>query len=144
MKCIWWIEGSTFLPTKIILTINATDNHCGNIMWANRSYAITVKKRPSSKRKYTSIGDGKIVVEVLPTDTPYSKYNFQWLLRDSIGTLTGKSSRNRIDTIQFDTVGRYYVEHLITDKNNCPTVYFDTLMVGPQDMKKSNIHYVEF
>lgn len=112
------------------------DNHCGDPRIATYGSTITVKPRAKSKRTYTKMLRGKLLMESLADSSTGTKFNYGFTIKDSTGQGTPyfMSLKNK-DTFTFTQAGKYIIEHTINNSpENCPVVYRDTFIVTAQHL----------
>ena len=123
-------------------TATAIDDACPKNAITTRSFSIVVKPLAEAERDVDTFDCGKYSIEskVFPNfKTPASYF---WELSDSNNLALGRNyyyfksnngtkSNKVIDTIQFRKGGKYIIHHRVNNSVNCPTDYFDTLVVPP-------------
>lgn len=125
-------------------TVTARDNACPLNAVSVRAFRVKVKHRAQTVVNVDTFICGKYSVESNPIDGFRGTPSYSWTLLDSnrnivfdkkVGYFKATSSplSTRVsDTLIFRTGGKYYIQHDITNNPlNCPTTYFDTLVVPP-------------
>ena len=125
-------------------TVSGRDNACPLNAVSVRAFSIKVKPRAVAERPITTLKCGRYAVQSKTAAGFKGTPTYQWLLLDSNGlTLFDRKkaflestnsfiSSNEYDTIQFRSGGKYIVKHTINNPpNNCPTIYYDTLVIPP-------------
>ncbi len=123
-------------------TATAIDDACPKNALTTRSFSIVVKPIAEAKRNVDTLICGKYSFE----SKPYSNFKYPaaylWKVSDSNNQSLSKQyytfksnnalTSNKIkDTITFRKGGKYIIHHRINNVVNCPTDYFDTLIVPP-------------
>lgn len=125
-------------------TVTARDNACPLNAVTVRAFRVKVKPRANAERLVDTLDCGLYAFESDPEDGFKGTPSYQWTLLDSnrniifdrrIAKFTTSGtfiSRKQKDSIQFRRGGTYIIQHDINNPpSNCPTTYFDTLVVPP-------------
>ncbi len=142
-KFCWTPKKDNASDIPYTFTVTARDNSCPRNAITVKSYSVKVKQIAETKRTYTKLICGAYAVksEVLPNfkGTP----DYLWEVSDSANKLLDSRyfnfkpskalvSKKAVDTIQFRKGGKYIIHHRINNPPlNCPSDYFDTLVVPP-------------
>ena len=123
-------------------TATAIDDACPKNALTTRSFSIVVKPIAETVRNIDTLICGKYIFESKPY--PNFKYpaTYLWDVSDSNNQSLNKkyysfksnnalASNKQKDTITFRKGGKYIIHHRINNVVNCPTDYFDTLIVPP-------------
>ncbi|MCB9244912.1 MAG: gliding motility-associated C-terminal domain-containing protein [Flavobacteriales bacterium] len=135
------VGAASSLPYSFTATV--TDDACPMNASATRSFQIFVNPKAQAKRIFTKLPCGRYAVEseIFPNFREPARY--QWQLLDSnqrilfdrhYGYFEGNGSflsTKEKDTILFRRGGKYIIQHTITNAPNCPTVYYDTIIIPP-------------
>ncbi len=123
-------------------TATARDNACPKNALTTRSFAVYVKPLAETKRVVTPLICGKYAIESQIFGGFKTPATYFWEVSDSTNQpltkkhYTFKSTKNVVsnkekDTIHFRRGGKYIIHHRINNAVNCPSDYFDTLIVPP-------------
>jgi gliding motility-associated-like protein len=123
-------------------TATAIDNSCPKNAVTTRSFSVLVKPVAEAKRKYDTLICGAYRVESQLFGGFKTPASYLWEVSDSNNKpLTQKNyifksnkgvrTNKSIDTIQFRKGGKYIIHHSINNSVNCPSDYFDTIIVPP-------------
>ncbi|MFM9944464.1 MAG: PKD domain-containing protein [Bacteroidia bacterium] len=123
-------------------TATAKDDACPKNALTTRSFSIYVKPLAETKRIIDTLICGKYTVESKLFGGFKTPAQYLWEVSDSTNKpLTKanyffKSSNNvrstkSFDTVQFRKGGKYIIHHRINNSVNCPSDYFDTVVVPP-------------
>ncbi|NNJ56504.1 MAG: T9SS type B sorting domain-containing protein [Bacteroidia bacterium] len=136
------IDQASDLPYTF--TVTARDNACPLNAVSVRSFKVTVKHRAQAERLIDTLPCGEYAFESDPIDGFRGTASYRWEILDSNRNLvlnkkiarfqsTGTFlSLKQQDTILFRRGGKYIIQHTINNSpQNCPTTYYDTLVVPP-------------
>jgi gliding motility-associated-like protein len=125
-------------------TVTARDNACPLNAVTVRSFRVTVKHTAEANRNIDTFDCGKYFVESKTTAGFRGTPSYRWQILDSnlnivfdnkIARFNSNGSflsTRKSDTIQFRRGGFYIIQHTINNSpQNCPTTYYDTLVVPP-------------
>ena len=123
-------------------TATAIDDACPKNALTTRSFSIIVKPIAETKRILDTLICGKYTVESQLFGGFKLPASYFWEVSDSINqplnknyyffkSNNGTKSNKSKDTIQFRKGGKYIIHHQINNIVNCPSDYFDTLVVPP-------------
>ena len=123
-------------------TATAIDDACPKNALTTRSFSIIVKPIAEALRNVDTLICGKYTIESKLFGGFKIPASYYWEISDSVNQPLNKThyffkSNNGIkstkskDTIQFRKGGKYIIHHRINNIVNCPTDYFDTLVVPP-------------
>jgi len=123
-------------------TATAIDDNCPKSALTTRSFSIIVKPIAEAARRIDTLICGKYVFRSELFSGFKAPPAFLWEVSDIKNqplTRThyyfkgnnGVKSKLQKDTIQFRKGGQYIIHHQINNGVNCPTDYFDTLVVPP-------------
>jgi gliding motility-associated-like protein len=123
-------------------TVTARDNACPLNAVTVRSFRITVKHKAEAERDVDTLPCGKYAFKSTPIQGFRGTPSYRWQILDSNLNIvfdnklakfnsTGNFlSIKQEDTIQFRRGGKYIIQHTINNApQNCPTTYYDTLIV---------------
>jgi len=123
-------------------TATAVDDNCPKNALTTRSFSIVVKPIAEAVRNIDTLICGKYAVnsELFGGFKMPAKY--LWEVSDSANQplgfghyyfTRGKNIRSNLayDSVQFRKGGKYIIHHQINNSVNCPSDYFDTLIVPP-------------
>jgi hypothetical protein len=135
----WTPKKGTASDIPYTFTANATSNSCPLTASYIRSFTIKVNGQANSDRSISKLGCNTYKVKSTPKSGIKSSVSYDWSVLDSTGNKVSdgiaffKSGINKsnkdIDTLKITNAGKYYLKHTINDTRNCPTIYFDTLIV---------------
>ena len=124
-------------------TVTARDNACPRNAVTVKSYSVKVKQIAETNRSYKKLICGAYAVESKIVANFKGTPKYDWIVTDSINKFVDgsyyyfkpskslKSSKAK-DTIQFRKGGKYIITHSINNPPlNCPSTYFDTIIVPP-------------
>jgi len=129
------------LPYSFAVT--ARDNSCPLNAVTVRSYSVKVNQIAEATRKINKLICGAYRIESFPFQNFKGNASYQWVVSDSknkpldnsfyfFKPKKGLMSNSKFDTIQFRKGGTYIIKHTINNPPlNCPSIYFDTLVVPP-------------
>lgn len=123
-------------------TASAIDDNCPKNAITTRSFAIIVKPVAETTRDIDTLICGQYKVESKLFSGFKAPPSYIWEVSDSnnmpltrkhyyFKSNNGTRSTKSTDTIQFRKGGKYIIYHRINNGPNCPTDYFDTLIVPP-------------
>lgn len=124
-------------------TVTARDDNCPLNAVSVRAFSVRVKFRAEAERNIDTLICGEYTVESIVPPNFKGNPRYQWQLLDSTGsslfdrsigyfkTKGGFLSTLKKDTLKFRQGGTYIIRHEINNAPNCPTVYYDTLVVPP-------------
>jgi gliding motility-associated-like protein len=123
-------------------TATAIDDACPKNALTTRSFSIIVKPLAEANRVIDTLICGKYAIESQLFNGFKTPATYLWEVSDSLNQpLTRKNyffkssnntkSNKPTDTIQFRKGGKYIIHHRINNSVNCPSDYFDTLVVPP-------------
>ncbi|MBR9917135.1 hypothetical protein GYB29_05505, partial [bacterium] len=126
-------------------TVTARDNACPLNAVTVRSFRVTVKPRAQAERNIDTLPCGRYFVESEPIAGFRGAPTYRWQILDSarnivfdrreahFASTNSFLSVKKSDTIIFRKGGFYIIQHTINNSpQNCPTTYYDTLIVpGP-------------
>ena len=140
-----WTPGAgTASDLPYSFTVTAKDNACPLNAVSVRSFRVRVKPRAEAGRIIDTLPCGVYALESDPIDGFKGNPSYQWTILDSNRNIIFdkkiakfNSTGNFLSTKQFDTLlfrqgGMYIVQHDINNiPINCPTTYYDTIIVPP-------------
>jgi len=141
-KFCWTPKKNQASDLPYTFTATAIDDNCPKSAITTRSFSIIVKPIAESLRDIDTLICGMYAIK----SEVYSGFKYPatyfWEVSDSTNLPLDRSSyffkgNNGIksnkekDTIQFRKGGKYIIHHKINNGPNCPTDYFDTLVVPP-------------
>ncbi len=123
-------------------TATAIDDACPKNALTTRSFSIVVKPIAETLRDIDTLICGKYTVESKLFGGFKLPAKYLWEVSDSLNqpltranyffkSNNGTRSNKNYDTIQFRKGGKYIIHHQINNFPNCPSDYFDTLIVPP-------------
>ncbi|MFY0644500.1 MAG: hypothetical protein JXR19_08540, partial [Bacteroidia bacterium] len=125
-------------------TVTARDNACPLNAVTVRSFRVKVKPRALAERDIDTLPCGIYTVDATPSPSFRGTPSYRWQILDSNRNIvlnkkiakfksTGAFlSVSKEDTIEFRRGGMYIIQHTVNNQpNNCPTTYYDTLVVPP-------------
>lgn len=123
-------------------TATAIDDACPKNALTTRSFSIIVKPIAEAKRVLDTLICGKYIIESQLFGGFKEPATYFWEISDSVNqplnrnyytfkSNNGTKSNKGKDTIQFRKGGKYIIHHRINNIVNCPSDYFDTLVVPP-------------
>lgn len=122
----WQTQLGDSKPYEYQFTAFVTDSNCSQPLGTAQAFIINVKPRAKVSRQYIKMKGNKLYFNV--PDTIKGGYGFDWLISDSLGGTVLHRSSNRNDTFAFADTGKYIVKLVVTsNRDNCPTTYFDTV-----------------
>ena len=140
-----WTPGAgTASDLPYNFTVTARDNACPLNAVAVRAFRVTVKHRAKANRTRDTLPCGVYAVKSNPVTGFRGTPGYTWNILDSTYNIVtdrkiakfkfsgNYNSNKRQDTLIFTKGGTYIIEHIINNApNNCPTSYYDTLVVPP-------------
>jgi gliding motility-associated-like protein len=140
-----WTPGASHASDlPYTFTVTARDNACPLNAVSVRSFRVTVKHRAEAERDVDTLPCGEYAFESIPITGFRGTPSYRWEILDSTSNIlfNPKIARFRStatflsykqqDTILFRRGGTYIIKHTINNTpNNCPTIYYDTLVVPP-------------
>ncbi len=124
-------------------TVTARDNACPRNAVTVKSYSVKVKQIAEADRDIDTLICGAYIFESNPFPNFKGAPTYKWFVSDSNNKFVdnryyyfksnkGLQSTKKMDTIQFRKGGKYIITHTINNPPlNCPSTYFDTLVVPP-------------
>ncbi|MCB9252569.1 MAG: gliding motility-associated C-terminal domain-containing protein [Flavobacteriales bacterium] len=121
-------------------TATAIDDNCPKNAVTTRSFSVLVLPVAEADRFYDTLPCGKYAIRSKIFANFKEPAVYEWEVSDSnnlpltgshyyFTTNRGLRSKLAIDTIQFRQGGKYIIHHKINNRVNCPTDYFDTIIV---------------
>lgn len=132
---------SSTLPYTFTATVN--DDACPLAASATRAFQIYVDPKAETVRDVDTFDCGKYSVNSIPFPNFLYPAKYLWQILDTNGQIifdrnivkfqstNSYISSKKTDTLQFRTGGTYVIQHVIENKPNCATTYYDTLVVPP-------------
>ena len=139
----WTPKKSEASDLPYYFTVTARDNACPRNAITVRSFSVKVNFIAEATRKYDTLTCGKYSCRSIPVNGFRGTPVYSWEISDSIGQFldkktykfksnNGLKSNKQLDTILFRRGGKYIVHHSINNPpSNCPSEYFDTIVVPP-------------
>ena len=133
------IGSANTLPYSFTSTVK--DDACPLAASATRSFQIFVKPKALAERDIDTLPCGEYAITSNPLPNFRNPAKYSWQLMDSNQKIlfnryhgyfksTGAFlSRQKSDTLVFRRGGKYIIQHVINNKANCPTTFYDTLIV---------------
>ncbi len=127
------------LPYQFDIKIN--DNNCPANAISYYAIQILVKPRAKVVVAIDSLGCGQYAVKSEIDSTSTLTPQYSWVVTDINGktmpddilpefnSSNSLVSRAAKDTIQFKAAGTYVIQHIINNREKCPSTYFDTVTV---------------
>ncbi len=125
-------------------TVTARDNACPLNAVTVRSFRVRVKHKAQADRYIDTLPCGLYAIESDPVEGFRGTPSYRWQILDSnrnlvvnkkvakFGSTGNFLSVKQKDTIQFRRGGFYIIQHTVNNAPlNCPSTYFDTLIVPP-------------
>ncbi|MFY0644499.1 MAG: hypothetical protein JXR19_08535, partial [Bacteroidia bacterium] len=125
-------------------TVTARDNACPLNAVTVRSFRVKVKPKAVAERNIDTLPCGVYTVDATPSPAFRGTPSYRWQILDSNRNIvvnrriakfysTGAFlSVKQRDTIEFRRGGMYIIQHTVNNQpNDCPTTYYDTLIVPP-------------
>lgn len=133
-------EDASDLPYYFTVTVN--DNKCPRSGITIKSYSVKVKKIARTKIVKKHINNGLYELKSELEKGFKGSPTYFWEIYDSTMKLVDTAyyfhpsnsvkSNRQLDSVQFYYGGKYIIHHRINNPSlNCPTDYFDTLIVAP-------------
>jgi gliding motility-associated-like protein len=140
-----WTPGTgTASDLPYNFTVTARDNACPLNAVSVRAFRVTVKFRAAADRVRDTLPCGVYAVRSNPITGFRGTPSYTWNILDVNQNIVldrkiakfkfsgSYFSTRRSDTLVFTKGGTYIIEHTINNSpNNCPTSYYDTLVVPP-------------
>jgi gliding motility-associated-like protein len=142
-KFCWTPKKNQASDLPYTFTVTARDNACPRNAVTVKSYSVKVKQIAEAVRYYDTLICGIYTVESKLASNFKGTPSYLWEISDSANKpLDNKfyffkpsksiKSNKAKDTIQFRKGGKYIIHHRINNPPlNCPSDYFDTLIVPP-------------
>ena len=142
-KFCWTPKKNQYSDLPYTFTVTARDNACPRNAVTVKSYSVKVKQIAETVRTYTKGICGLYTFESKVSVNFKGSPAYLWEISDSNNQSLDKryyyfkpsnalKSNKPIDTVQFRKGGKYIIHHRINNPPlNCPTDYFDTLIVPP-------------
>ncbi|MFM9944077.1 MAG: PKD domain-containing protein, partial [Bacteroidia bacterium] len=140
-KFCWTPKKNQASDLPYTFTVTARDNACPRNAITVKSYSVKVKQIAETNRRYDTLICGAYAI----TSTIFNGFkgtpSYSWVVSDSNNAFLdnkfyffkpskGLQSNKAKDTIQFRKGGKYIIKHTINNPPlNCPSTYFDTLIV---------------
>jgi len=113
-------------------TVTAADDNCPRPATSIRGFRVKVKKRALAKRTYTKLKCGRFAFLSTPEANFKGRPSYRWEIRDSTNNvLIFPVNTKQTDTVQFKKGGKYIITHMINNPEDCPTIYYDTVIIPP-------------
>lgn len=142
-KFCWTPKKNQASDLPYTFTVTARDNACPRNAVTVKSYSVKVNQIAEADRVYTKLICGAYAIESKKFANFKGSPTYSWEVSDSVNqpvdsrfflfkpSKSLKSSKAQ-DTIQFRKGGKYIIHHRINNPPlNCPSDYFDTLVVPP-------------
>ncbi len=132
---------SSTLPYTFTATVN--DDACPLAASATRAFQIYVDPKAEAERNVDTFDCGKYSFESIPFPNFLNPAKYLWQILDTTGNIifdrniaqfqSTKTylSTKKSDTIQFRRGGTYVIQHVIENRPECASYYYDTLVVPP-------------
>ncbi|HEY1045328.1 MAG TPA: T9SS type A sorting domain-containing protein [Bacteroidia bacterium] len=132
----WQTKVGDSRVTPYFFNVIVKDNHCGDPRIATYGSAITVKPKAKSRRIYTKMFKGKLLMESLADSSTGKNFIYNFTIKDSSGQGASLfTSLKSKDTFTFTQAGKYIIEHTINSPpGNCPAIYRDTFIVTTEHL----------
>ena len=142
-KFCWTPKKNQASDLPYTFTVTARDNSCPRNAVTVKSYSVKVKQIAETVRLYDTLICGVYAFESTIGTNFKGTPQYSWEISDSVNqpldsryfyfkpSKSLKSSKAK-DTVQFRKGGKYIIHHRINNPPlNCPSDYFDTLIVPP-------------
>jgi gliding motility-associated-like protein len=141
-KFCWTPKKNQASDLPYTFTVTGRDNSCPLNAVTVKSYSVKVNQIAEAERNIDTLICGMYTL----TSEPFPNFKgtpiYLWEISDSANKPIdnsyyyfkpkgGLTSRLKHDTIQFRKGGKYIIHHRINNLPNCPSDYFDTLVVPP-------------
>lgn len=142
-KFCWTPKKNQASDLPYTFTVTARDNSCPLNALTVKSYSVKVKQIAEAERNIDTLICGAYTFTSEPFPNFKGTPSYLWEVSDSNNKLVdnsyfyfkpGKRQRStaKHDTVQFRKGGKYIIHHRINNAPlNCPSDYFDTLVVPP-------------
>ena len=142
-KFCWTPKKNQASDLPYTFTVTARDNSCPLNAVTVKSYSVKVKQIAEAERNIDTLICGIYTVTSEPFQNFKGSPSYFWEVSDSTNKPLDNSyyffkpkkgirSTQKHDTIQFRKGGKYIIHHRINNAPlNCPSDYFDTLVVPP-------------
>ena len=142
-KFCWTPKKNQASDLPYTFAVTARDNSCPRNAVTVKSYSVKVKPIAEAERTYKKLICGEYAIHSEPIEGFKGNPTYLWEVSDSnnkplstshfyFKSNKNKTSQKGTDSIQFRKGGKYIIHHRINNLPlNCPSDYFDTLIVPP-------------
>jgi gliding motility-associated-like protein len=125
----WQTKIGQASPVSYSFTVTANDNHCPRPSIAIKGFKVKVKPRAFGIRSYENLSCGRLAFSAKPEAGFKGVATYKWSFRDSMGQNEFYYTTLKEDTLVFTKGGKFIVVHTVSNSDNCPTIYRDTIEV---------------